>query len=52
MRLRQITMLLALCAALAACGNKGPLIMPDQKPQTQPAQPATTPAQSQDSGKQ
>lgn len=53
MRLRQISMLLVLCALLAACGNKGPLVMPDQKPQTQPAQPATTPATStQDSGKQ
>ncbi|HET9190859.1 MAG TPA: lipoprotein, partial [Rudaea sp.] len=36
-----------------ACGNKGPLVMPDQQPQTQPQQPAATPAQStQDSGKQ
>jgi predicted small lipoprotein YifL len=52
MRLRQITMLLAFCAALAACGNKGPLVLPDQKPQTQPQQPAATPAPAQDSGKQ
>ncbi|MBS0487398.1 MAG: lipoprotein [Proteobacteria bacterium] len=52
MRLRQITMLLALCAALAGCGNKGPLVLPDKAPQTQPSQPATTPAQPQDSGKQ
>ncbi len=52
MQLRQITMLVALCAALAACGNKGPLVMPDHKPQTQPAQPTTTPAPPQDSGKQ
>lgn len=52
MRLRQITMLLALCAALVACGNKGPLVMPDQKPQTQPQQPASTPVPTQDSGKQ
>ena len=45
--------LLALCAALAGCGNKGPLVLPDQKSQTQPQQPAATPAQpTQDSGKQ
>jgi len=52
MRLRQITMLMALCAALAACGNKGPLVLPDKSPQTQPAQPATTPTPNRDSGKQ
>jgi predicted small lipoprotein YifL len=44
MRLRHIVSLLALCAALAACGNKGPLVRPGQQPQTQPQQPATTPA--------
>jgi predicted small lipoprotein YifL len=52
MRLRQLMLLLALCAALAGCGNKGPLVMPDQKPQTQPQQPAATPAPPQDSGRQ
>lgn len=52
MRLRPLILLLALCAALAACGNKGPLVLPDQKPQTQPQQPAATPAPPQDSGKQ
>lgn len=43
---------MALCVLLAACGNKGPLVVPDQKPQTQPAQPATPPAPARDSGKQ
>jgi predicted small lipoprotein YifL len=53
MRRLHISLLLALCAMIAACGNKGPLVMPDQQPQTQPQQPAATPAQStQDSGKQ
>ena len=52
MRLRQIVMLLVLCAFLSACGNKGPLVMPDQKPQAQPQQPAATPASPQDSGPQ
>ncbi|MGH8090722.1 MAG: LPS translocon maturation chaperone LptM [Rudaea sp.] len=47
-----IIVLLALCAALAGCGNKGPLVLPDQKPQTQPQQPAATPAPPQDPGKQ
>jgi predicted small lipoprotein YifL len=42
MRLRHAMFFLALCALLAACGNKGPLVQPDQKP----AQPT------QDSGKQ
>jgi predicted small lipoprotein YifL len=53
MRRLHISLLLALCAMIAACGNKGPLVMPDQQPQTRPQQPAATPAQSpQDSGKQ
>ena len=50
MRRLQISLLLALCAILSGCGNKGPLVLPDQKPQTQPAQPATPPVP--DSGKQ
>ena len=29
------TLLLMACALLASCGNKGPLVLPDQKP-TQP----------------
>ena len=37
MRLRLVVFLFALCALLAACGNKGPLVMPDQKP-AQPTQ--------------
>lgn len=49
MRLRQIAMLLVLCALLAGCGNKGPLVLPDKSPQ---AQPTTTPAPPQGSGKQ
>jgi predicted small lipoprotein YifL len=52
MRRIYLTTLLALCATIAACGNKGPLVMPDQKPQTQPQQPAATPAPAQDPGKQ
>jgi predicted small lipoprotein YifL len=52
MRLRHIVSLLALCAALAACGNKGPLVRPGQQPQTQPQQPAATPTSPQDSDKQ
>jgi predicted small lipoprotein YifL len=53
MRRLHISLLLALCAMIAACGNKGPLVMPDQQPQTRPQQPAATPAQSpQNSGKQ
>jgi len=48
MRLPHIILFLGLCAALASCGNKGPLVVPDQKPQ--PTQPEKSPAQ--DSGKQ
>ena len=32
---------LFLLCALAACGNKGPLVMPDAKPAEQPKQPVT-----------
>ena len=46
-----IIAVLAICAALSACGNKGPLVLPDQKPQTQPQRPAATPAPAQESGK-
>jgi predicted small lipoprotein YifL len=34
MRRVHIVLLLALCAAITACGNKGPLVLPDQKPAT------------------
>lgn len=38
---------IALPLALSACGNKGPLVLPDQTPAetTVPAEPASTPAQ-------
>jgi predicted small lipoprotein YifL len=52
MRIFRLAVFLALCATLAGCGNKGPLVVPDQKPQTQPQQPAATPAQPQDSRQQ
>ena len=52
MRRLYASLLLALFATLAGCGTKGPLVMPDKTPQTQPAQPAATPAPPQDSGKQ
>jgi predicted small lipoprotein YifL len=43
--------ILALCACLLiACGNKGPLVLPDKKAPTTPAQPEKS--QSQDSAKQ
>jgi predicted small lipoprotein YifL len=29
--------LFALCAFLAACGNKGPLVLPDKTPPAQPS---------------
>jgi predicted small lipoprotein YifL len=45
MRLRQLVVFLVLCGLLAACGNKGPLVRPDQ---TSSAQSAPTP----DSGRQ
>ena len=51
MRRLTISLLIALCATLGACGNKGPLVLPDQKPQSQPQQPAATPAPAQESGK-
>lgn len=31
-RVLAFTVLLALCSALAACGNKGPLVHPDPAP--------------------
>jgi predicted small lipoprotein YifL len=38
---------IALPLTLSACGNKGPLVLPDQAPAetTVPAEPASTPAQ-------
>lgn len=54
--LRLVPVVLLAMFVLAACGNKGPLVLPDQKPQakpqTQPQQSATPSALSQDSGKQ
>ena len=49
-----VLMLLPLAAALAACGNKGPLVLPDKSAQAKktappapppPAQPAAQPDQ-------
>ena len=44
--LLRVTSLLTLAVALSACGNKGPLVMPDA-PAAEPAAdtPATDPAQ-------
>jgi predicted small lipoprotein YifL len=50
MRLFRLLLITLVCAAVAACGNKGPLVVPDKQPQTQPAQPDATPAVSPDSG--
>ncbi|MHB8446775.1 MAG: LPS translocon maturation chaperone LptM [Rudaea sp.] len=46
-------MLIALLAAIAltACGNKGPLVLPDKTPQTQPQKPTTPPALAPEPGK-
>jgi predicted small lipoprotein YifL len=41
-------LLLVLCTTLLACGNKGPLVMPDQadkKDQSTPAKSDKTPSQ-------
>ena len=35
MRSLCILVVLALCAALASCGNKGPLVQPDKQPAQQ-----------------
>jgi len=45
MRPSHIFLSLALCACLAACGNKGPLVLPDKKPAATPAQPEKSPGQ-------
>jgi len=45
MRRIHIALFLALCACLAACGNKGPLVLPDKKPAATPAQPEKSPGQ-------
>ena len=42
MNLKTILSALAVVLVLAACGNKGPLVMPEPQP---PAQPVTTPAE-------
>ncbi|MBS0556228.1 MAG: lipoprotein [Proteobacteria bacterium] len=52
MRTSALILLVLACALLAACGSKGPLVLPDKSPQTQPAQPATTPAPAQNSDTQ
>ena len=53
-RTLSVLMLLPLAAALAACGNKGPLVLPDKSAQAKktappapppPAQPAAQPDQ-------
>ncbi len=52
----RIAFLLLVLAALTACGNKGPLVMPDAKPADQPApaapaeQPATAEPATTESG--
>ena len=35
MRRIHIILFLALCATLASCGNKGPLVQPDKQPAQQ-----------------
>ena len=50
MHLFRIVIFSALCATLASCGNKGPLVLPDKKPATTPTQSEKSP--SQDAGKQ
>ena len=47
MNIKRIAIATFLLCLLAACGNKGPLVMPDAKPAEQPAsetpaEPATT----------
>ena len=50
MNIKRIAIATSLLCLLAACGNKGPLVMPDAKPAEQPAsetpaaQPAAEPA--------
>lgn len=41
--MKRLVTLLSVLLALAACGNKGPLVMPEAKPAEQPA--ATAPAE-------
>lgn len=40
MPLRRLLLLLPIALALAACGNKGPLVKPPAKPAAPSAQPA------------
>lgn len=40
---KRIVLLALLFTALAACGNKGPLVMPDKKPAPTPVAPKDTP---------
>ncbi|RZA21344.1 MAG: sugar transporter [Lysobacteraceae bacterium] len=42
--MKRLVALLAVASALSACGNKGPLVMPDDKPAEAPAKPAEQPA--------
>ena len=45
MNIKRIVIAAFLLCLLTACGNKGPLVMPDAKPADQPAeQPAAEPA--------
>ncbi len=37
LRFARLTCLIALCAAIAACGNKGDLVKPDKAPVPAPA---------------
>jgi predicted small lipoprotein YifL len=39
-RMIRMTLALALCALVAACGNKGPLVKPGQEPPAQKTTPA------------
>ncbi len=40
LRIVSLLLSLALVGQLAACGNKGELVMPDKKPADPPAEPA------------
>jgi predicted small lipoprotein YifL len=44
-RISSILLPILLATALAACGSKGPLVLPDQQPATKKHQPAPAPAQ-------
>lgn len=42
--IKRIALLSLLSCLLAACGNKGPLVLPDKPAAATPATPATQPA--------